>query len=60
MIFPRFTRLRTLLFDEGGATVLEYGLICSLIFLVIIGAVTLFATNTVNMWNLIATHVTHS
>ncbi len=31
--------------DEKGATALEYGLIVALIFLAILGAVTLFADN---------------
>jgi pilus assembly protein Flp/PilA len=34
--------VRRLASDERGATAIEYGLICALIFLVIIGAVTLF------------------
>ncbi len=34
----------TLLADDSGATAIEYGLIVSLIFLVIVGAVTSFST----------------
>lgn len=34
-----------LLADERGATALEYGLICSLMFLVAIGAITAFGHN---------------
>ncbi|MEQ1500577.1 MAG: Flp family type IVb pilin [Myxococcota bacterium] len=44
--------------DERGATAIEYALIASLIFLAILGAVTLFATNAVNMWNSVANHLT--
>ena len=36
------TRLRRFLTDESGATSLEYGLIISLIFLVILSALTAF------------------
>ncbi|MFC5345753.1 Flp family type IVb pilin [Brevundimonas staleyi] len=39
------TRLiRRFLNDEGGATAIEYGLICGLIFLVIVGSVTLMSS----------------
>ena len=31
--------------DEAGATAIEYGLIAALVFLVIVGAVTLFGNN---------------
>ena len=34
--------LSRLLADESGATAIEYGLICALIFLVILSAVTAF------------------
>jgi pilus assembly protein Flp/PilA len=43
--------------DEEGGTALEYGLICSLIFLAIIGAVTLVASRTTSMWSSIASHI---
>ena len=36
--------------DERGATAIEYGLICSLIFLVIIGSVTAFGTRATNIF----------
>ncbi len=36
---------------EGGATAIEYGLIITLIFLAILGAVQLFATNATNKFN---------
>ncbi len=32
--------------DESGATAIEYGLICSLIFLVIVTSVSAFGNNT--------------
>jgi pilus assembly protein Flp/PilA len=38
-IVPRFVR------DEAGVTAIEYGLIASLIAVVIIGAITLVGTN---------------
>ena len=37
--------------DQGGATAVEYGLILSLIFLVIITAVHAFSTNASAMYN---------
>jgi pilus assembly protein Flp/PilA len=56
MIAPRLSLLRFLRDEEGG-TALEYGLICSLIFLAIIGAVTLVAARTTTMWSSIASHI---
>ena len=46
-----------LLSEEDGATAIEYGLICSLIFLVIVTAVTLYASKTTAMWTLVAAHI---
>ena len=43
--------------DEHGATAIEYGLICGLIFLVIITAVTSFGNNTTALMNYIATSI---
>lgn len=43
--------------EEGGATAVEYGIVVALIFLVIIGAVTLFATNATAMFTTIAGNV---
>ena len=43
--------------EEAGATAIEYALIASLIMLVIIGSVTLFATNVTAMWTTIASHI---
>jgi pilus assembly protein Flp/PilA len=37
--------------DERGATAIEYGLIIALIFLVIVGAITNFATNATTVIN---------
>lgn len=45
--------------DEEGATAIEYGFICSLIFLVILASVTLFAGKTTAMWTLISTRLAH-
>jgi pilus assembly protein Flp/PilA len=38
------TLIRRFLTDESGATAIEYGLIVGLIFLVIVGSVSLFAS----------------
>ena len=37
--------------DERGATAVEYGLILALVFLAIVGAVSLVASSTVDMWD---------
>lgn len=43
--------------DQRGATSVEYGLILALIFLAIVGAVSLFAATTTGMWNDVADQV---
>jgi pilus assembly protein Flp/PilA len=43
--------------DERGATSIEYGLICSLIFLAIVSAVRGFASNTSLMYGKIASNM---
>jgi pilus assembly protein Flp/PilA len=40
--------------DESGATAIEYGLICSLVFLAIVAALNNFATKSGVMYNNIA------
>ena len=49
--FDRFLR------NDSGATAIEYGLICALIFLVIIGAVGAFASQTDVMYDKISTAI---
>ncbi len=44
-IFARFAQ------DESGATAIEYGLIAALIFLVIVGGVTLLSGNVAGMFD---------
>ena len=43
--------------DESGATAVEYGLIVSLIFLVVVTSVSLFGTKTTGMFNFISNTV---
>jgi len=43
--------------DEEGATALEYGLIASLIVLVIVGSVSLVAERTTDMWTQVSVHI---
>jgi pilus assembly protein Flp/PilA len=43
--------------DEEGVTAIEYGLIASLIAVVIIGAVTLVGTNLKDVFNFVATNL---
>ncbi|MEL7490866.1 MAG: Flp family type IVb pilin [Pseudomonadota bacterium] len=43
--------------DEDGATAIEYGLIVSLIFVAIVGAVRQYATNTENMYSEISSNL---
>jgi pilus assembly protein Flp/PilA len=50
-------RLFDLRKDERGATAVEYGLILALVFLAMVGAVSLFASTTTTMWNDVATKV---
>ncbi|ATQ44866.1 Flp family type IVb pilin [Caulobacter mirabilis] len=40
--------------DESGATAIEYGLICALIFLVIVTSVTAFGNKTSDMIKMIS------
>ena len=42
---------------ESGATAVEYGLIVSLIFLVILASVTAFGSKSTNMYNTISTTI---
>ena len=53
-------QLRALLRDSRGATAIEYGLICALIFLAIVGAVGFAASRTITMWNNVATKVNNT
>ena len=46
--------------DEAGATAVEYGLIVSLIFLAIVGAVSAFGTASTSMYNRISTTIASS
>ena len=46
--------LKKLKADDRGATAVEYGLILSLIFLALVGAVETFGQTAIDMWNLIA------
>jgi pilus assembly protein Flp/PilA len=48
---------RSFLEDDEGGTAIEYALICSLIFLVIVSAVTLVAQKTTTMWTVISSHI---
>ena len=43
--------------DQAGATVIEYGLICSLLFLAITGAVTTFGSRSTIMYGHIAANM---
>ena len=43
--------------NERGATAVEYGLILALIFLAIVGSVSLVATTTTTMWNNVSDQV---
>ena len=50
--------LRTFTADTGGATAIEYGLIASLIVVVIIGTINQVSTATIAMYNLIVAAMT--
>ena len=52
------TRLiRRFLKNDSGATSIEYGLICGMIFLVIVGAVSLFANKATGTFDKVSTAV---
>ena len=53
-------RLTDLRKDERGATAVEYGLILALVFLVVVGAVTIVAQTTITMWNEVSNKVQSS
>lgn len=46
--------------DDSGATAIEYGLICALIFLVIIAAVSAFANKSTAMYDYISTTISNA
>ena len=46
--------LKKLKADDRGATAVEYGLILSLIFLALVGAVEAFGQTTIEMWDRVA------
>jgi pilus assembly protein Flp/PilA len=43
--------------DERGGTAIEYGLILAMIFLAMIGALTLVTNRTIEMWNFVTESV---
>jgi pilus assembly protein Flp/PilA len=43
--------------DERGATAVEYGLILAMIFLAMVGAISLFASASTEMWDHVANEV---
>ncbi len=49
--------LRKIVRDERGATVIEYGLIISVVVLAMVGALGTVAGTTVNMWNDVSNEV---
>ncbi|MNE36232.1 Flp/Fap pilin component [compost metagenome] len=46
--------------DDSGATAIEYGLICALIFLVIIAAVAAFAGKSTAMYDYVSTTISQA
>lgn len=51
--------LKTLGGSERGATAVEYGLICALIVLGAMGAITAFGSNAVAIWNNVSNEVSN-
>lgn len=49
--------IRRLLADRKGGTAIEYGLICALIVVVMLGALASLANKTSGMWNRVSTAV---
>ena len=54
------SRLTRFLRDERGATAVEYGLICALVFLVIITSVTTFGNKTTNIMSRVSTAISNA
>ena len=52
------TLIKTFYADKSGATAIEYTLIISLVFLVILGAMTLFSDNIKAMFSAISSAIT--
>ncbi|HET8612783.1 MAG TPA: Flp family type IVb pilin [Sphingomonas sp.] len=52
--------IRRWLRSERGGTAIEYGLICSLVIIAMIGALETFAGSTINMYNHVATAVSNA
>lgn len=52
--------LKKLVRAERGATAVEYGLICALIVLAAMGAITSFGTNAIAMWDNVSNEVTNN
>ncbi|WP_114950745.1 Flp family type IVb pilin [Sphingosinicella terrae] len=50
-------RLLDLFKNDQGATAVEYGLILAMVFLAMVGAVNLFATTTIDMWDNVSNEV---
>ncbi len=48
------TYVNRLLRDQRGATAIEYGLICALISMAALGAMRVFANESVTMWMTVA------
>ncbi|MDB5429905.1 MAG: Flp family type IVb pilin [Caulobacter sp.] len=46
--------------DEGGATAIEYGLIASFVFLVIVTAVTAFGNKTTGIMDAVSAAIAHA
>ena len=57
----RFTAfLKKIAADRKGATAIEYGLIASLIVIAMIGALNLFANETIAMWSNVETEMSNA
>ena len=60
LLKPVFNRLRRLTHNQEGATAIEYALIATLIFVAIIGAVSLFGESMGNMYNALANAISNT
>ena len=58
MAIPKM--LRKLRADRRGATAIEYGLICALIVIAMVGGLSSLGGGTMGMWTGIASNVTNS
>jgi pilus assembly protein Flp/PilA len=57
---PRITFLKRLLDDERGSAAVEYGLICAMIVIAMVGALATVGSETITMWDNVSDKTTEA